>query len=65
MKFTDEAYSITKDYAEWLRERKSIFRENTKTNKILRTTLVTTWGLRQNANSGAIQKTITLEDLFQ
>mgnify|MGYP004442943939 FL=1 len=65
MKFTEDRFSITKDYAEWLRERKSIFRERTKTNKTLHTVLVTTWGLQHNSNSGAVQKVITMDDLFK
>ncbi|MCF0192167.1 MAG: ATP-binding protein [Prevotella sp.] len=65
MKFTEEQFSITKDYAEWLLKRKAIFRENTKTNKTLHTVLVTTWGLNQNTNAGVIQKLVTMEELFK
>ena len=65
MKFSEEQFSITKDYAEWLLKRKAIFRENTKTNKTLHTVLVTTWGLKQNTNAGVIQKLVTMEELFK
>ena len=65
MKFTEELFSITKDYAEWLRNRKNIFRDSTKTNKTLHTVLVTTWGLQHNAYAGTIQKCITMENLFK
>ena len=65
MKFTEGLFAITKDYAEWLRERKDIFRESTKTRKTLHTVLVTTWGLQQNSYAGTVQKAVTMDDLFK
>lgn len=65
MKFTEGLFTITKDYAERLRERKDIFRETTKTRKTLHTILVTTWGLQQTPYAGTVQKTVTMADLFK
>ena len=65
MKFTEGRFSISKEYAEWLRERKEIFRESIKTNKTLHNVLVTTWGLQPNTHAGVIQNTVTMDDLFQ
>ena len=64
MKFSEEPYTVTKAYADWLRERKGIFRDATKSNKALHTTLVTTWGLRPNTYASEIQKVVTMDELF-
>ena len=65
MKFAEGRFTITKDYAEWLRERKDIFRESTKTSKTLHIVLVTTWGLQHNSYASTVQREITMEDLFK
>lgn len=48
MKFSIAPYTITKSYADKLMQKISVFREETKTNKALHLTMVTTKGLKQN-----------------
>ena len=64
MKFSKTKYTISKKYFETLNERVEIFRQKTKTNKALHTTLVTTLGLKSNAYSSVIQNEVVLDDLF-
>lgn len=64
MKYSSYEYEITSKYNKELRERCSIFRSVTKTRHALHITMITPWGLKMNANSGIITRTIDLEDLF-
>ena len=48
MKFSIAPYIITKSYADKLMQKISVFREETKTNKALHLTMVTTKGLKLN-----------------
>jgi hypothetical protein len=65
MKYSLSDYEITPKYSRELRERAGIFRSVTRTRSALHTTLITPWGLRPNANSGIVNQTITLDQLFQ
>ena len=51
IKFSTKAYTITKPYAENLRNKLSVFRAETETNKTLFLTMLTTFGVKQNAHS--------------
>ena len=65
MKFYNSEYTITKDYAQKIRRKKTGFAETTKTKKHIFITLVTTYGLLKNEQSlGLIDQVITLKDLF-
>ncbi|MBR4327552.1 MAG: ATP-binding protein [Bacteroidales bacterium] len=64
MKFSKAKYAITKRYYDQLNDRVEIFRQNTKTNKTLHTTLVTTLGMKPNMYSSAVQSEVRLDDLF-
>ncbi len=64
MKYSAEEYEITKKYDDQMRKRRELFRKETKTRKGLHLTMVTTYGLKQNAYSGSIQREIILDDLF-
>lgn len=64
MKYSTKEFEITKKYDEEMRERRELFRELTNTRKALHLTMVTTYGLKQNAYSGMIQSEILLDDLF-
>ncbi len=64
MKFSEGPYTITKDYEYKLRNRMTIFREETKTNKSLVTTLVTTYGVLHDIPSGIVQSEVVMDDLF-
>lgn len=65
MKFSTDEYEITKHYDTILRQKKSIFMSKTKTRKAIHTTMVTTFGLKQNIYRNSIQSEVTLADLFQ
>ena len=59
------AYELKKDYVEWLRERRNLFRDVTGTKKTLRLTLVASGGIKQNKYSSSIQGKVVLDDLFE
>lgn len=64
MKFSLSEFVIDADYEKSLRNKKSIFIQSTGTRKAIHTTLVTTFGLRQNSHSGVVQNEVLLDDLF-
>ncbi len=65
VKFYNKEFSLSKDYAEELQRKKWAFQEFSKTNKLIMTTLITTFGIKQNAQSLAtLDQVITLDDLF-
>jgi AAA+ ATPase superfamily predicted ATPase len=63
-KFTNKPFVIDKTYAARLQDKLWAFAQETKTRKALHLVLLTTYGLQQNAHSGIVQKTLTLDDLF-
>lgn len=65
MKYSMGAYELKKDYVEWLRERRNLFRDVTGTKKTLRLTLVASGGIKQNKYSSSIQGKVILDDLFE
>lgn len=64
MKYALSEFTIDAEYERNLRNKKSAFIESTHTRKTVHITMVTTYGIRQNAHSGIVQSEITLEDLF-
>ena len=65
-KFYDKPFVISKEYATKLNKKINVFQENSKSNKTIFPTIITTFGLQANEHSiGFIQQEITLEDLFQ
>lgn len=65
IKFHRESFSITKAYAENLRNKMGVFRESSKTRKYLMLTLITTFGVLVNQHSLGLEvKALSLEDLF-
>ncbi|MHA4806824.1 AAA family ATPase [Flavitalea flava] len=65
IKFSKAPYSISKSYKAELEKKVFGFQKETKTNKALFLTLITTIGLQANQHStGFIQNTITMDDLF-
>ncbi len=65
MKFSIEAYTITKAYDATLRHKLSAFREETQTNKALFLCMITTFGLKENEYShSSIENSLCLDDLF-
>jgi len=64
MKYSQEEYTIDKQYDRVLRNRLSFIREGLKKTQNLQLTFVTTFGVKQNTYSGIVQSEVTLEDLF-
>ena len=64
MKHTLHPYTITKEDDAVLLKKKLTFKSETKTNKALHVTMVTTYGLTQSGYRGAVQSEITMDDLF-
>lgn len=65
MKYSDHPYELKKDYVDWLRERRDLFREVTGTNKTLRLTMIASAGIKQNMYSSSLQGRLSLGDLFE
>ncbi|MGF1923961.1 MAG: AAA family ATPase [Bacteroidia bacterium] len=65
MKFSADAFEISKGYANELENKLTVFRSQTKTKKTLFLTMMTTFGVK-NADSypGLVQKEITMSSLF-
>lgn len=64
MKFSIDKYTITQDYYERLNSRKETFRAVTGTRKSLHSTMITTYGLKQNKYIDSVQREVTMDDLF-
>ncbi len=66
IKFSTDVFSITKNYAENLRNKLRAFRSETGTKKALFLTLITTYGLKQNAHSQQlVNDTLDMSALFE
>jgi hypothetical protein len=65
MKFSINDFTINKKYAEELRNKVGVFKEETKTRKAIFLTMITTFGLNKNSYSTSlIQKDLTMDVLF-
>jgi len=64
MKYSDKKYTITRKVDEEIREKAGDFRTVTKTAYAIHPTIVTPYGLVDNAYSGNIQFVITADELF-
>ena len=64
MKYSQSAYSVSKDYSDKIRERNDVFLHHTRTTKALQNVLVTTYGLKDGMHAGVFVHTVTLNDLF-
>lgn len=65
MKFSNDEFVITKDYADRLRRKLNVFRTESKTKKSVFLCMITTFGIHTNQYSlGLVQNSLTLEDLF-
>lgn len=65
IKFSLEKFQITKEYANKLRDRMTIFKNAIKTTKTLVNTFITTYGIVQGKYSSICQSEITMDDLFE
>jgi AAA+ ATPase superfamily predicted ATPase len=64
IKFSDNQFVIDEKYDEILRNKREIFRCETKTNKAIHFTMITTYGVRHNIYWGNIHSEVTMDDLF-
>ncbi|MEO6734323.1 MAG: ATP-binding protein [Ferruginibacter sp.] len=65
IKFYENKFLLDKKYAAALQQKKNIFKQETKTNKQLFITLITTMGIQPNENSiGLIDQYLQLDHLF-
>ncbi len=65
IKYSVGAYELKKDYVEWLRERRNLFRDVTGSKKTLRLTMITSGGIKPGKYSSSIQGEVELADLFR
>ena len=66
LKFYNDEFLLTKNYAEELEHKRSAFQKNTKTKKQLFWVLLTTFGVKENEYSKAVVSRIFgMEDLFR
>lgn len=65
MKFSIKSFSISKKYAENLRNKIGTFREVTNTKKALFLTMVTTFGVANNKYKGLVQNDLTMDIFFE
>jgi uncharacterized protein len=65
IKFYNDDFNISEEYATLLRKRRESFRRITKTKKMLFNTLITTYGIKHSKNSlSQIDHVITMDKLF-
>ncbi|MCL1809050.1 MAG: ATP-binding protein [Clostridiales bacterium] len=65
IKFSSGQFQIDKKHYESMRNKKSAFANSTRTRKAVQTTMITTFGLKQNAYSAEIVSEVLLDDLFE
>jgi AAA+ ATPase superfamily predicted ATPase len=66
MKFSSNKYSISNKYATELEQKRLVFAYTTKTKKTIFITMVTTYGVDQNAYfKKLVQNELTMHDLFE
>lgn len=64
MKFSINPFSIDAKYAKELQNKVGLFRSETETRKAVYLSMLTTYGLKQNAYSGMVQNDLNMECLF-
>ncbi|MBC7829769.1 MAG: ATP-binding protein [Chitinophagaceae bacterium] len=65
IKYYSAEYAIDKSYAVELQRKLDVFKEKTKTKKILFVTMITTYGIKENIYSaGLVQKSLSMDVLF-
>jgi hypothetical protein len=63
-KFSTKPYAITPDYMKELRLRQSRYREEVAPKKAVHLTMITTYGVTDNAQKSNINSFVELDDLF-
>jgi predicted AAA+ superfamily ATPase len=65
MKYAHEQFVIDKKQDENLRNKRAVFKRETKTRNSVHLTMITTYGVKRNEYWGNIQSEITMDDLFE
>ena len=65
MKFTSAPFAIGASYEKDLRNKVSLFKEETETRSSVHLTMVTVDGIRRNEYAGIVQSEVKLDDLFE
>jgi lipopolysaccharide export LptBFGC system permease protein LptF len=65
IKFASGEYTIDKKQYESMRNKRTAFANSTRTRKAVQTTMITTFGLKQNSYSAEISSEVELDDLFE
>ena len=65
MKYSNDTYTITSEYAGELARKRNVFQIVTGTKKAIHSIMVTTDGLAQNEYCGDVQAEIQLDDLYE
>lgn len=65
IKFSEDSFTIDKEYERELRERMSLFKDITKTKKTIVNTFITTYGVTNGKHKSLVHSEVTLEDLFK
>lgn len=66
MKYSNDEFEITKAYFSNLKNKLSVFKNESKTKKTLFLAIVTTFGIKQNSYSlGFVQNSLTMDILFE
>ena len=64
MKYSQEQFVIDKKQDENLRNKRAVFKHETKTKKAVHLTMITSYGVKRNEYWGNIQSEVTMDDLF-
>ena len=64
IKYSEKEFLIDKEYEDILRNKREVFREQTKTRKTIQFVMITSFGVKQNKYSGMISNQVMLDDLF-
>ena len=64
IKFSSGPFEIDKKYHELIRDKRATFMSSTNTRKSVQTTMITTFGLKQNSYSAEVVSEVLLDDLF-
>ncbi len=65
MKYSDSEFVIDKSYIEKLKNKKKVFKEQTKTSKTLFLTMITTYGVKKNVHYlSIVDHQLTMGDFF-
>jgi len=65
IKYSESEFTINKQYAQNLQNKKAAFSEETKNRKALHITMITTYGVKRNEYWGSVQSEVRMADLFE